>query len=136
MKIQSPQEQILALPTGTVIRVSHGWYDHVGLLGDSLLKGERSVVAFSSKDMGFVEQPYSAFSQGRQVTSDGYLGSLPSAAVMQRSRLKKGTPYSWINFNCEHFVRYAHGVQIESPQVKQWTILGSVAGLAFLSVRG
>lgn len=136
MKPGHSSQHIMSLPTGTVIRVSHGWYHHVALLGDRLVSGERSVIAFSAKDGGFVEQPYSAFSLGRQVTSDGYFGGLPSAAVMQRARLKQGTSYSWIDFNCEHFVRYAHGVQIESPQVKQWATLVSVTGFALLAFRG
>lgn len=136
MKPEYSSQHIMSLPTGTVVRVSHGWYDHVALLGDRRINGERSVISFSAKDGGFVEQPYSAFSLGRQVTSDGYFGGLPSAAVMQRARLKQGVPYSWIDFNCEHFVRYAHGVQIESPQVKQWVTLGSVACFALLAFRG
>lgn len=136
MKPANSGQSILSLPTGTVIRVSHGWYDHVALIGDRLMNGERSVVAFSAKDGGLIEQSYSAFNLGRQVTSDGYLGQLPPAAVMQRARLKQGAPYSWLDFNCEHFVRYAHGVPIESPQLQQWVSFGGFAGLAFLAVRG
>lgn len=123
-----PQEN-WALVVGTVLRVSHGWYYHVGLMGDRILHGEPSVLAFSADAKGYVEQPYSAFAFGRLVTIDGYLGSLPPAIVMQRARLKQGQAYSWTDFNCEHFVRYAHGVPIESPQLREWTLIAGIVGL-------
>lgn len=49
MTMSPIQQNIWALPTGTVIRVSHGWYDHVGLIGERPIKGERSVMAFSAQ---------------------------------------------------------------------------------------
>ncbi|OJY54876.1 MAG: hypothetical protein BGP19_08665 [Thiobacillus sp. 0-1251] len=107
----------------------------MGLLGDHLIVGERSVLAFSAKEQGFVEQAFHAFAQGRQVRVDGYPGSLPPAIVMHRARLKRGQAYSWVNFNCEHFVHYAHGLPMESPQLRQWAFLGSVVGLLVFAVR-
>lgn len=129
-------QPVWALPAGTVVRVSHGWYQHVALLGDCVTQGERSVLAFSAQAGGFSEQPFSIFAKGRSVTVEGYLGGLPPAAVMRRARLKQGQAYSWTNFNCEHFVRYAHGVPIESPQLRQWAFLGSVLGFLALAARG
>lgn len=57
------------------------------------------------------------------------LGVLPSVAVMQRARMKRGQAYSWMAFNCEQLVRYAHGVCVESPQLRQWAFLGCISGL-------
>ena len=130
------QENAWALPVGAVIRVSHGWYHHVALVGDGVIQGERSVLAFSAQAGGFVEQTFSAFAGGRKVTTDGYMGGLQPATVMQRARLKRGQLYSWTGFNCEHFVRYAHGVPVESPQLRQWALLGGVAGVLALATRG
>jgi len=129
------QQNIWELPAGTVIRVRHDWYDHVGLLGDHPIVGERSVLAFSAKEQGFVEQAFHAFAQGRQVRVEGYPGLLPPAIVMHRARLKRGQAYSWVDFNCEHFVHYAHGLPMESPQLRQWAFLGSVVGLLVFAVR-
>ena len=129
------QHDIWGLPAGTVIRVRHGWYDHVGLLGDHLIVGERSVLAFSAKEQGFVEQAFHAFAQGRQVRVEGYPGLLPPAIVMHRARLKRGQAYSWVDFNCEHFVHYAHGLPMKSPQLRQWAFLGSVLGFLVLAAR-
>lgn len=127
---------ILAQPAGTVVRVSYGLYDHVALLGDRLIQGERSVLAFSAKARGFTEQRFCAFADGRTVASDGFLGGLPPSSVMQRARSKQGEPYSWMDFNCEHFVRYAHGLPIESPQVRRWAIFGGAVGVLVLASRG
>lgn len=127
---------VWALPAGTVLRVSHDWYHHVALLGDGVIQGEPSVLAFSAQAGGFTEQRFSVFARGRSVTADGYLGGLPPATVMQRARLKQGQAYSWTDFNCEHFVRYAHGVAIESPQLRQWAFLGGVVGFFALATRG
>src|SRR3569832_122832 len=129
------QHDFWGLPAGTVIRVRHGWYDLVGLLGDHLIVGERSVLAFSAKEQGFVEQAFHAFAQGRQVRVEGYPGLLPPAIVMHRARLKRGQAYSWVDFNCEHFVHYAHGLPMESPQLRQWAFLGSVLGFLVLAAR-
>jgi hypothetical protein len=131
------QQEIWTLPAGTVVQVNSGLYNHVALIGDRLIMGERSVLAFSAQAGGFVEQPYSAFAVGRAVGIDGYPGRLPSQTVMQRARLKQGQAYSWMDFNCEHFVRYAHGLPIESPQLRQWAFVAGVLGfLTLATARG
>lgn len=122
-------------PAGTVIRVNTGLYSHVGLLGDRFINGERSVLSFSAEAKGFVEEPFSAFSGGRPVVCDGYLGDLPPEGVMWRARQKAGQPYSWLDFNCEHFVRYAHGVPMESPQLQQVGAIVGILGLAFFALK-
>lgn len=67
------------------------------------------------------------------MTIDGYLGVLSQETVMQRARLKQGQAYSWTNFNCEHFVRYAHGLPIESPQLRQWSFVAGFLGFLTLT---
>jgi hypothetical protein len=44
-------------------------------------------------------------------------------------------PYSWITFNCEHFVRHAHDVAVESPQLKRWATLAGVFAFGFALTR-
>lgn len=133
MILSQVQQHIATLRAGTVIKVNHGLYDHVGLVGDYFIQGERSVLAFSAQAGGFVEQPFSDFANGRTVTVHGYPGTLPPEMVMLRARLKRGQPYSWNTFNCEHFVRYAHGVHVESPQLRQWTFLAGLLGFLTLA---
>jgi len=134
--IQAPRQQgVWAHPPGTVVRVNHGFYDHVALLGEYLAYGDRNVLAFSAQARGFVEHLFNDFAGGRMVTVDGYLGKLPAEVVLQRARSAQGRAYSLIGFNCEHFVRYAHGVEITSPQLWQWALLGSAGSLLAFAAR-
>ncbi len=66
---------------------------------------------------------------------DGYLGNLPPMTMMWRACLKAGQPYCWLDFNCEHFVRYARRLRAESPQLQQVGAILGVAGLAFLALK-
>ncbi len=116
------------LPAGTVVRVNCGLYNHVALMGSSTINGERTVLSFSARHRGLAEVPFSAFAENKQVTVDGYLGTLRPDAVLERAWLKQEQPYCLMTFNCEHFVRYAHGVHIESPQVTQWVLLFNAFG--------
>lgn len=125
--------QIELLPAGTVIRVSCGWYDHVGMLADYWWRNERAVISFSPKARGILEERLSDFARGREIHVDGYLGNLSPFEVMRRARFKRGQPYSWTTFNCEHFIRCAHGVEIESPQLQRFAFLG-FCGFATLAV--
>jgi hypothetical protein len=124
-----------SLPIGTVLRISCGLYDHVAMIGDRLIDGERSVMSFSAEAGGFIEQGFSQFSGGRAVQVVGYIGQLPPEIVMQRARMKRGQRYSLVNFNCEHFVRYAHGVLEESPQMNTLVMFTLLGALAFTVAR-
>ena len=116
------------LPAGTVVRVNCGLYDHVALMGSGTMNGERTVLSFSARHRGLAEVPFSAFAENKQVTVDGYLGTLSPDDVLKRAWLKRGQPYCLMTFNCEHFIRYAHDVNIESPQVTQWVLLVNAFG--------
>lgn len=130
------QQNIWTLPAGTIIRVNCGLYDHVAILSDWPVNGERGVLSFSAQYGGLGEESISAFSARRTVTVDGYLGTTPPETVMRRARLKHDQAYSWTEFNCEHFVRYAHGVPIECPQLQKWAVLGGALSVfALISVR-
>ena len=127
-KIYMPVSQI---PAGMVVRVNCGLYDHLALMGDSMINGERTVLSFSARHQGLAEVPFSAFAENKQVKVDGHLGTLHPNVVLERARLKKGHPYCLMTFNCEHFIRYAHAVQVESPQVTQWMLLLKGLGVLF-----
>ena len=63
------------------------------------------------------------------------MGNLPPEVVLHRARSIQGRAYSLTDFNCEHFVRHKHGVEIKSPQLRQCAFLGSMAGLLVLAAR-
>jgi hypothetical protein len=114
---------------GTVLRVSHGLYDHVGLLSDIGIDGERTVVSFSARSGGLLEERFSQFADGREVLVDGYPGQLPPFVVLARARALGRRAYAWLTFNCEHFIRHAHGIPEESPQLRQWLVAAALLGV-------
>lgn len=121
---------------GTVIARQYLGYVHLGLLSDSLWGPDRTVFEFSAEAGGFRERSLTNFADGGQVVVIGYPSNLAPTEVMHRARSLTGHPYSLLGFNCEHFVRLAHGLQPESPQVRGWALLGlAMAGLGLLARR-
>lgn len=115
---------------GTVLRISRGLYDHVALLGEYAWAGERQVLSFGREAFSLQEIPFSKFVSGRTIKIDGYLGQLaPQVVLAQARRIGVQRRYSWLGFNCEHFVRAAHGAAIESPQLGLALLLGLCAAL-------
>lgn len=64
-----------------------------------------------------VEEPLNKFQGAGDLKMEGYFGSLPQSVVLERARAKLGSRYALIHWNCEQFVRYAHGLKLESPQL-------------------
>lgn len=122
-----------SLRPGTVLRFKGALYDHVVLLGEHSWPGERTVLSFGPE--GYRETRFAAMVANRAVQVDGYLGQLMPQQVIARARsLGAKWEYSWLFRNCEHFVREAHGVPSESPQIQGAIALAT--GLVFLgSVR-
>jgi len=115
---------------GTVLRISRGLYDHVALLGEYAWAGERRILSFGPGAFSLQEMPFSEFAGGRVVKIDGYLGQLaPQVVLAQARRIGVQRRYSWLGFNCEHFVRAAHGAAIKSPQLGLALLLGLCAVL-------
>jgi hypothetical protein len=103
---------------GTVLRINRGLYDHVALLGEHDWPGERQVLSFGPSLLGLEEVSFSEFAGKRVVRVDGFLGQLTPTEVLARARgIGVQRRYSWLAFNCEHFVRAAHGSPLESPQL-------------------
>lgn len=128
-------QSLVGLRPGTVVQVDHGLYRHVGMVSDRYFSGQPGVLSFSAATGGIAEESFEVFARGRCVQIEGYLGIFPSSLVLSRARSMKERRYSWLSFNCEHFVRSAHGVAVESPQVQQWVVLGGCAGVFALALR-
>lgn len=125
--ITALQNQLLQCPAGTVVGVRCGFYSHVGLLGEVNPFQERRVISLSSS--GYREEALSSFVGQREFFVEGYFGNLPAWLVLQRARQLRGKKYSWLGYNCDHFVRDAHAVTVESPQLQRWG-LAAFAALA------
>lgn len=124
---------INTVPPGTVLMVDCQWFWHTGILTEALPGRERTVISASSEHGEVIEQSVAAFAAGREVRVEGYLGSLPPEHVLVRARAMLGKRYDLLVSNCEHFVRYAHGLVPISPQL--WKALG-VAAVCLVVIAG
>ncbi|MDF2446484.1 MAG: hypothetical protein K0S46_1720 [Moraxellaceae bacterium] len=116
-----------ALP-GTTLRVWLGGYWHYGIL----VHGGR--VIHNSKQHGHVvEEPINLFSEGRPIETCSEISSHNLLLACLRARQLLGVEYSLFTRNCEHFVRVAHGLIPESPQVQKAVLATSGFAIAATS---
>jgi hypothetical protein len=118
------QTAIHHLPPGTVVSVFRGLYSHIGILTESVYGQERHVISLNPGWPGaqVIEEPLSQFSRGKPVSALPSRTSSPAWVTLSRARSGQHPPYSWVNFNCEHFVNFALGTPIRSPQLVLWGI--------------
>lgn len=112
---------VVATPAGPA-----GLGTHVGIVTDA-----GTIISCSLRRGGVAEESPSEFSGGAPITPIGYPGNLPPLMVIARARMKIGTPWKLFSFNCEHFVNWAHGVEVQSPQLRM-----AVAFLALFAIVG
>jgi len=121
----------MKLRVGEIIGVrKFGFVEHVGLVTES-----GTVVANSMRNSGVIEQSLAEFSDGEEVTRLGYPSDLPASIVVARARRRLGARWSLLNSNCEHFVRWAHGLKPTSPQLVGMIGLVVVGILGVLATR-
>lgn len=93
------------------------------------------VIASSAQAGGVVEEPWDTFAQGCAVYSLGYPGELPWPQVVRRARSLIGMRYNLFTANCDHLVRFAHGLTPWSPQVAVTTGIALLLGVGLASAR-
>lgn len=123
---------------GMVLAVDFFPVTHVGIATEP-----GWVISNSRARGGVHEEPLHAFSEGRPIRVLGHYGDLPGWHVVERARTRIGHAWNIFSNNCEHFVRWAHGVEVESPQLKAaggvafgLAVLGFIAGTVGGSGKG
>lgn len=136
----TPVEQYYRTPLGSKVGTRLWQFDfpeHVGILvPDGLYGLERAVISFTRE--GIIRQPVGEFAKGEHFSSVSYPGPLPWQVVVQRAEwAMTNRPYNFINFNCDYFVSYCHGVKQESKQVNVGVLLAfaGIVGLAIAASR-
>jgi hypothetical protein len=114
------------LRIGTIVSTWIGPIEHFGLVTAYTQWGEPVVASISMKD-GFARQLLTGFAKAQGTYGFGYPSSLPEYEVLARVYSVADKPYHLANWNCEHFVRYGHGLPPESPQVARATIIAFAA---------
>lgn len=123
------------IPTGTVISVGFGPYEHVGIVTDRTIGDTQTVISNSARKGGVFEESISLFSRGRKINLKGYIGDLDPYSVLSRARSKIGTKYNVLKWNCEHFIRWVHGLKPESPQLKLTIVIAMLALCGWLVIK-
>lgn len=120
--MNSKHLSLQSYPAGTIISTHRGLYKHVGLLAESQLGLERRVISLNPGPVGqqVKEESLASFTQGKDWVVEPTEAALPASVILGRARSGQHPPYSWIGFNCEHFVRFAHGQATKSPQIRAW----------------
>lgn len=119
---------------GTVVSTGRPGYRHFGITTNRYVNGIPTVISNTGKFGRVIEEPLSSFQEESDLRIEGYWGKLPPHEVLRRAETKFGSPYMLFTSNCEHFVRFVHGLQPESPQLKlvfaSLMLVGLVIGLS------
>jgi len=117
---------MMYLTPGTVVSVQVGPVEHYGVVSD-LHDGITPYIISNSRRTGRVaEERVSIFSEGKDIKVHGYPSKLSPAMAIARAKSQLGKAYDVLNWNCEHFVRWVHGLKVESPQLQAAVISGLV----------
>lgn len=114
---------------GTVVAVNVGPITHVGVVTDKIVDGLPTVISNSMRAGGVAEEPLGLFANGGQVWLLGYIGRLSPHEVIERARSQIGKQWN-LFWNCEHLVRWVHGLKPESPQLVMGAALVATLSLA------
>jgi hypothetical protein len=117
---------------GSIVGVNRGLYQHVGIL---VLHPMWGLAVISFTPGGIIQQPVQEFTLGKPFDSCAYPSNTPWPEVVWRAQMAVAQrPYHWWKFNCDYFVRYCHGLKMESPQVEAATTMVGLAVFAGIAV--
>lgn len=128
------RSELLAIAAGAVVGANRGLYTHVGILTEPLLGLERRVISLNPGTQ-VLEEPISVFARGQPLLLQPKLSSIHPTIALTRARSGLHPSYSWTEFNCEHFLCFAFGVPLQSPQLQRFVVLAGVAATTFVAFR-
>lgn len=111
------------LSAGDVVSIQLGIIEHFGVVSDKYINGVPCIISNSHKKGMVVEESIQEFANGRAITVHQYSGSLNPIQIISRARSRLGESYNLIKWNCEHFIRWATGLEPKSPQVRRATLM-------------
>ena len=114
-----------------VIAIYYPFYIHYAIVSDRYSNGAPNVISLSFRMCGVLEEPWDEVIGNRRVEISPIRGKRPAIEVIQfaRSYINSSLRYNLFTCNCEHFVRFVHGLKVESKQLHQ-AIAGAVFGVA------
>ncbi len=121
----------LEVKPGDVVVTNFGIYQHWSLVTDRKCDEGNYMLISATKRNGTVkEEPWHIVTDGKETYVAQVEGELPLSQVLANARSQIGTwVYSVTDKNCEHFVKWASGIQVSSTQVKAG-VAGALTGAA------
>jgi hypothetical protein len=111
MRVPVTLYELSLFTPGEVLSVGVG-PEHFGILT------WRGTVISASKVHGeIIEEQHWQFANGQQIFAHGVWSDQPWQDTMHIAFSQLGQPYKLFGNNCEHFVRYCHGLERKSPQL-------------------
>lgn len=122
---------------GTVVSIPIGLgLRHLGMVSDRMIGGRPTILSSSNQQGCLVEEPWDQFDPHGAATIEPLTGPASGLQAVARMRSLMGTPYSWLNRNCEHVIHEALGLEICSPQLQTAAILAVVIGFVWFAASG
>lgn len=120
-----------SLSPGSVISIRYPLYKHFAIVSDCSIDGKPSLISLSSRTGGVLEESWNTVVDKYPIELSSLRGDDTTEIVLKRARsyLNSDIKYNLLTFNCEHFVRLAHGLPVESKQVQR-AIYGAILGTA------
>lgn len=113
--------EIVSVPVHTSV----GTLEHKGIA-----TGEDTFIHCAKLFNAVIESPYDQYvlTAVGEPWIEGYPGQLNPDDVVMRARSRLGDPWN-VTSNCEHFVYWAHAIEVQSPQVQAKVRKGFIAGI-------
>jgi len=124
------QDLAWLLPGTVLSTIGVGGIEHFGVLTGRHLYGQGPTIISASKlRQSVVEESPMQFSLGAPIYQHGVWSEQPCQQTVAKARSQLGQPYRLFDRNCEHFVRFCHGLPQESPQLAKAVGAAVVGGL-------
>ncbi len=118
---------------GRIVAIKIGPVEHFAVTSLQPPYNEPALISLSRRRGAVTEEPWNEVIGTRPWRYATELeGSLAPHQILARARSKVGAHgYSLLERNCEHFVRWAAGLKVESKQVNTAYFVGILCTLAF-----
>lgn len=118
---------------GAMVKVLMGGYDHYAIVSERILNGLPMLISLSRRTGTVVEEAWEACAGGRKVVLSDDQGNLRPWQVLANARSRVGQiRWDFPRVTCEHFARWAHGLKVESKQVRNGLIIIGIIGALIL----
>ncbi len=101
------------------VKINYGLFEHYGICD-----GAGFVIHNSKKHGMVVRESINDFSDGKEVLIS-HIPYSDHVLVVENAQRYLGASYALFTTNCEHFVRLCCGLEVESPQIQKYLIVGA-----------